>query len=153
MRVRDRKVMVATSAGGHWVQMRRILPAFEGCDLVYAGVGPTLDADLAPARYHRIRNVSRTDPFGFFVIVWQLARIMRRERPDVVVTTVAAPGLMALVMGKLLAGSRTVWIDSIANTERLSLSGRLARPVADARLTQWEHLSRPGGPQFWGAVL
>jgi hypothetical protein len=138
MRLRDRRVMVATSAGGHWVQMRRILPAFEGCDLVYAGVGRTLDADLAPARYHRIRNVSRTDPFGFF---------------DVVVTTGAAPGLMALAIGKLLAGSRTVWIDSIANTERLSLSGRLARPVADARLTQWAHLARPGGPQFWGAVL
>jgi len=26
------KVMVACSAGGHWVQMRRILPAFEGFD-------------------------------------------------------------------------------------------------------------------------
>ena len=70
-----------------------------------------------------------------------------------VVTTGAAPGLMALVMGKLLAGSRTVWIDSIANTRRLSLSGRLAWPVADAWLTQWEHLARPGGPEHWGAVL
>jgi UDP-N-acetylglucosamine:LPS N-acetylglucosamine transferase len=145
--------MVATSAGGHWVQMRRLLPALEGLDVVYAGVGTVLDADLGPAAYYRIRNVSRRDPLGFFVIAWQLARVMRRERPDVVVTTGAAPGLMALVLGKLVAGSRTVWIDSIASVETMSLSGRLARHVADAWLVQWEHLARPEGPEFWGAVL
>ena len=69
------------------------------------------------------------------------------------VSTGAAPGLMALAVAKLVAGSRTVWIDSIANSERLSLSGRLARPVADAWLVQWPHLARPGGPEHWGAVL
>ena len=66
-------------------------------------------------------------------------------------------GIPSLVLLALLAarraGCRTLWIDSLANTERLSLSGRLARPVADMRLTQWEHLARPGGPAFWGAVL
>ena len=60
-----RKVLIATSAGGHWVQMRRLLPAFEGCELVFAGVEATLDADLAPARYYRVRNVSRSDPWAF----------------------------------------------------------------------------------------
>jgi hypothetical protein len=148
-----RKVLIATSAGGHWVQMRRLLPAFEGCSLVFAGVAEWLDADLLPAPYYRLRNVSRSDPAGFLVIARQLARVVRLERPDVVVTTGAAPGLMALVMGKLLVRSRTVWIDSIANTERLSLSGRLARPVADAWLVQWPHLARPGGPEHWGTVL
>jgi UDP-N-acetylglucosamine:LPS N-acetylglucosamine transferase len=145
--------MVATSAGGHWVQMRRLLPAFEGLEVISAGVETRLDPDLGPAAYYRIRHVSRRDPLGFFVIAWQLARVMRRERPDVVVTTGAAPGLMALLVGKLVAGSRTVWIDSIASVEGMSLSGRLARYVADAWLVQWAHLARPEGPEFWGAVL
>ena len=69
------------------------------------------------------------------------------------VTTGAGPGFLALAVAKLAGGSRTIWIDSIANTERMSLSGRLARPVADVRLVQWQHLARPGGPEFWGAVL
>jgi hypothetical protein len=60
---------------------------------------------------------------------------------------------MALVVGKLVARSRTIWIDSIASVETMSLSGRLARFVADAWLVQWVHLARPGGPEFWGAVL
>jgi UDP-N-acetylglucosamine:LPS N-acetylglucosamine transferase len=147
------KVMAVASAGGHWVELRRILPALDGMEVFFASVVPTLDADLAPARYYPLRDVGRYDRFRFAVIVWQLARIVRRERPDVVVSTGAAPGLMALLVAKLMAGSRTVWIDSIANSERLSLSGRLARRVADAWLVQWAHLARPGGPEFWGAVL
>ncbi|HVH03936.1 MAG TPA: hypothetical protein VM891_13525 [Amaricoccus sp.] len=70
-----------------------------------------------------------------------------------VVTTGAAPGLVALALAKRLCGSRTVWIDSIANVEELSTSGTHARRVADVWLTQWEHLARPEGPHFWGAVL
>jgi UDP-N-acetylglucosamine:LPS N-acetylglucosamine transferase len=145
--------MAVASGGGHWVELRRILPAFEGLEVVYASVDATIDADLGQARYYRIRDVSRRDPLGFAVILWQLVRIMRCEHPDVVVTTGAAPGLMALLVGKLVAGSRTVWIDTIASVEGMSLSGRLARFVADAWLVQWAHLARPGGPEYWGAVL
>jgi UDP-N-acetylglucosamine:LPS N-acetylglucosamine transferase len=145
--------MAVASGGGHWVELRRILPAFEGLEVVYASVDATIDADLGQARYYRIRDVSRRDPLGFAVILWQLVRIMRCEHPDVVVTTGAAPGLMALLVGKLVAGSRTVWIDTIASVESMSLSGRLARFVADAWLVQWAHLARPGGPEYWGAVL
>ena len=41
------KVMVATSDGGHWVQMRRILPAFAGFDLVCVGTEPRADGAIA----------------------------------------------------------------------------------------------------------
>ena len=70
------------------------------------------------------------------------------------VTTGAAPGLMALgARPSSWRAAAPSGSNSIANTERLSLSGRLARPVADAWLVQWEHLARPGGAAFWGAVL
>lgn len=145
--------MVACSGGGHWVQMRRILPAFDGMDVFFVGVEETIDADLAGARYYRVRNVTRRNPRAIPGILLGLTRVIRTERPDLVVTTGAAPGLLALAMAKGLRQGRTMWIDSVANTERLSLSGRMARLVADAWLVQWEHLSRPEGPHFWGAVL
>ena len=148
------KVMVACSAGGHWVQMRRILPAFDGFDRFFVGVEPTADPALGAVRYYPIANFTRKNPLG-------MARGRRRAAPHrrapsgriLAVTTGAGPGFLALAVAKLAGGSRTMWIDFIANTERMSLSGRLARPVADVRLVQWEHLARPGGPEFWGAVL
>lgn len=147
-----RKLMAIASGGGHWVQLRRIMPAFEGFDVFYASVG-SAPSGLGDARYYAIPNATRRDRRAFADLAWQLARIVLRERPDVVITTGAAPGLVALALAKLLVRSRTVWIDSIANVERLSSSGARARPVADVWLTQWEHLSRPDGPEFWGAVL
>ena len=72
--------------------------------------------------------------------------------PDVIVSTGAAPGYIALRLGRLL-GSRTIWLDSIANVERLSMSGEIVGRHADLWLTQWPQLSRTGGPDCWGAVL
>ena len=78
--------------------------------------------------------------------------IVIKVRPDVVISTGAAPGCLAIRFGKLL-GARTIWIDSIANVERLSMSGGLARRHADLWLTQWAHLSSDEGPAFRGTVL
>ena len=152
-KIKPRKILAIASGGGHWVQMRRIMPAFEGLEVCYASVDSSSAADMPGRTYYAIRNVSRRDRFGFAVLLWQLVRILLRERPDVVVTTGAAPGFVALLAAKGLLGCRTIWIDSIASVEAMSLSARLARPVADAWLVQWAHLARPEGPEYWGAVL
>lgn len=148
-----RKVMAVSSGGGHWVELRRIIPAFEGAEVVYVSTEPQADADLAPARHYSVRNVTRRNRLAFAVTIRQILAILRRERPDVVITTGAAPGLVAIALAKLVCRSRTLWIDTVANSEKMTLSGRLARPVADAWLVQWPHLAKPGGPEFWGAVL
>lgn len=157
-RRRTRKVLAVASGGGHWMQLRRIAPAFAGFRVVYASVDPAPPADLAGCVYHNIRDATRRDRLAFAVLTLQLARIVLSERPDVVVTTGAAPGLLALAVAKALVRSRTVWIDSIANVDQLSSAGVQARRVADVWLTQWPHLAGPDGsgrrrPEHWGAVL
>ncbi len=145
--------MAIASGGGHWVQMRRLMPAFEGLPVVFVSIDPSSAADVPGRTYYTVRDVTRRDRLGFAVIIGQLVRILLIERPAVVITTGAAPGFIALAVAKLLLRSRTVWIDSIANAERLSASGAQARRVADVWLTQWEHLARPEGPEYLGAVL
>jgi UDP-N-acetylglucosamine:LPS N-acetylglucosamine transferase len=148
-----RKVMAVASGGGHWVELRRIMPAFAGTAVFYVSTEAEADADLAPARYYAVTNVTRKSHFAFAHTIREIWRIVRSERPEVVVTTGAAPGFVAIVLAKLLCRSRTVWIDTVAHTEGMTLSGRLARPFADAWLVQWPHLAKPGGPEYWGAVL
>jgi UDP-N-acetylglucosamine:LPS N-acetylglucosamine transferase len=148
-----RKVMAVASGGGHWVELRRLMPAFAGAEVFYVSTDAAADADLAPARYYPVTNVTRKSRLRFAHTIREIVAIVRRERPEVVVTTGAAPGLVAIVVAKLLCRSRTVWIDTVAYTEGMSLSGRLVRPFADAWLVQWPHLARPGGPEHWGSVL
>lgn len=143
--------MVIASGGGHWTQMLRLRPAFEGLDVFYVGVKAMYASDVAPAPFHVVRDVSRLHRTALLSTVAKLFWIILRERPVAIVTTGSAPGMLALRIGKWL-GARGVWIDSMANVEQLSLSGQKAGAAADLWLTQWEHLARPGGPRHEGSV-
>ena len=146
------KVLAIASGGGHWVQLMRIMPSCDEAEVVYLTTMASYRAHVAPARFYAIADASRWSKLGLCVMALRVLWIMLRERPEVVVTTGAAPGYFGVRLGRLL-GARTVWIDSVANVEELSLSGQKAGRLADLWLTQWPHLARPGGPHFAGAVV
>lgn len=148
----ERRVLAIASGGGHWVQLLRLRPAFEGCDISYATVHADSAADLeGSARLFTFCDASRRDWWNFFASGLQVASIVLRVRPHVVVTTGAMPPLAALLIGRLI-GARTLWIDSVANSEQLSGSGRIARRFSTKVVTQWPALAGPEIP-CWGSVL
>lgn len=134
------------------MQLLRLRPAFAGSRVTWVTVNRAYASDVAGQRFRTVSDATRWNRFGLLLLALRLAWIVLAERPHVVVSTGAAPGYFALRLGKLL-GSRTIWVDSIANVERLSLSGQRVRPYADLWLTQWPHLAGPGGPSYAGAVL
>ncbi|MBS0262441.1 MAG: UDP-N-acetylglucosamine--LPS N-acetylglucosamine transferase, partial [Planctomycetes bacterium] len=118
----------------------------------YATVGPCDPAAVAPAPVHLIPDANARRPFRMVWLILRMAWLLLKVRPDVVVTTGAAPGYVAIRLAKLLK-AKTVFVDSIANAEKLSLSARLAIPHADVTLTQWPELASDLGPHYWGAVV
>lgn len=154
-------VMAVASAGGHWVQLMRLRPAWKGCRVTYL----TTERDFEEMVQRHAMQDGEPTP-GFHAVMeanrWQKSRLLRqligivfimlRERPDVVISTGAAPGYFALRISHLL-GAKTVWIDSMANAGELSLSGQRIGKHADLWLTQWEHLAKPEGPTYLGSVL
>lgn len=154
MSERRPRVLAISSRGGHWVQLRRLAPAFGDCDIHWASTDPSLAAQVAPAPFATIPDASRWDRLRLAWMVLRVAWLVLRLRPEVIVSTGAAPGFVALRFGRLM-GARTVWIDSIANAAELSLSGRKASRFADLTLTQWAHLGAPlpeGGAPLRGTV-
>jgi len=147
-----RRVLAVASGGGHWVQLRRILPAFADLDVTYVTIKPSYRADVPGERVFIVRDATRWDRLGLVVLAFQMAWILIRVRPHLIVSTGALPGLAAIVLGRL-TGRRTIWLDSIANVDELSMSGRLARRYADLWLTQWPHLAGPDGPEYAGRVF
>ncbi len=155
------KVLAVASGGGHWIQLCRLLPAWDGCAVIYVATDPAFRDEMrAIARsrgnpepgYYVIPDANRWQKLKLLKQLALLIGIMLKVRPDTVITTGAAPGYFALRLGKLL-GARTVWVDSIANAEEMSLSGRQAGPYASLWLTQWPEVAEPDGPHFAGSVL
>jgi UDP-N-acetylglucosamine:LPS N-acetylglucosamine transferase len=110
-------------------------------------------ADLCEtAEFRVIPDSNRSNKIALIRSAWSIFRLVLRTRPDVVVSTGAAPGYFGVRFGKWL-GARVVWVDSIANAEELSMSGAKAGSFVDLWLTQWPELAKEGGPEFFGSVL
>ena len=160
------RILAIASSGGHWVQLQRMRPAWDGCDVAYVTTEEGYrDSVLRDARDRsqpapRFYNVLSANRWQKIRLIRQFSRIMTillRERPDVVISTGAAPGFFALKIGKMLS-ARTIWVDSIAIAETFSLSGQKAKSCVDLWLTQWEHIAgsadpERGLPKFKGAVV
>lgn len=149
-------VLCVSSGGGHWMELRRLQPAWAGARVDYVVTDPGHRAEIAEghddARVFVVADANAGQKMRLLLLALMLIWVMIRVRPDVVLSTGAAPGLVAVVLGRL-TGARTVWLDSIANAEKLSLSGRLSRRFSDLWMTQWPHLATTTGATYAGAVL
>jgi UDP-N-acetylglucosamine:LPS N-acetylglucosamine transferase len=146
-----KRVLALASGGGHFVQLLRLRPAWDGHHVTYATVHAASAADVAPAPLLTFRDVSRADWWRLPLTLWDVAAILLRVRPQAIITTGALPGLVALALARPF-GVRTLWVDSIANSEVLSGSGRHAGKVAGVVVTQWPALAE-SGVEHWGSVL
>lgn len=108
-------------------------------------------SEVGTARFYTVNDANRWNKLALIRCALQLLAVLLRERPTVVVSTGAAPGYLAIRCARLM-GARTIWVDSLANVEELSLSGRMASSTADLCLTQWPHLAE-GPVRYLGAVL
>lgn len=145
------RLLAVASTGGHWIQLKRLRPAFAQARVSYLTTNPAHALEVNEPTYsvHDANNQTRIRLVLMFLhILWLLLRL----RPHVVISTGAAPGAACLMLGKLL-GARTIWIDSIANPEEMSMSGRWVRYWADLWLTQWPDLAKSDGPFYAGRVL
>lgn len=152
MSIQRKKILAIASGGGHWTQLLRLRPAFEGCDVVYATVRRGYELDILGNEFRLIRDANQWSKLALIRSAFGVFLLIMTERPDVVISTGAAPGYFGILFGKWF-GARVIWLDSIANAEELSLSGKLAGKVADLWLTQWQPLSKIDGPKWMGSVL
>ena len=148
---KKRKILAVASGGGHWVQLLRLRPSFEGSVVEYVTTQQAYSKEV-DQKVHVVIDANMWQKIKLVKMFIQVAWIILKVRPDVVITTGAAPGFAAILFGRLL-GAHTIWIDSIANSEQLSNSGKQARRWANVWLTQWQHLSSGDGPKYWGAIL
>jgi len=136
------RVLLAGSAGGHlrqlyvlkdwWREHDRHWVTFDTEDAITLLAGEQITWAHHPTTRNipnLIRNFVRT--FG----------LMRRYRPDVVVSTGAAIAVPLFVWARLF-GIRTVFIEVYDRIENPTLTSRLVRPMTDLFLVQWEEQRR-----------
>jgi len=140
------------SGGGHWIQLLRLRDAFSEFETSYVSMFENYADEVHGCRFYTIPDASRFDKFSFVKVWIKAVIIMTKERPHAVLTTGSAPMLSFIILGRL-TGARTLWIDSVANAERMSSSGRIARKLAHRTVSQWPEVAAREGVQCWGSIL
>jgi UDP-N-acetylglucosamine:LPS N-acetylglucosamine transferase len=148
------KICLAASGGGHLTQLLHLSEGWRGRDCFFVTAGALVPEPLrSQVKTYTVPKANRQHPLQLLRMFLQCMRILRTERPDVVISTGAAAGCILCLLAKLMR-KKVVWIDSIANVERLSLSGRIIRPFADLFLVQWPELAkRYKGVRYDGSVI
>lgn len=147
-----KRVLAIASAGGHWQQLMLMRPAYAHHDVHYVNTLEGLAGQFDAAPVTVIPDCNRNTPFRALATLAALSLVMIKVRPHVIISTGALPGVMALALGKLIR-ARTIWVDSVANAEEMSSSGRLARRFATHWLSQWEGPAKDAGATYKGAIL
>lgn len=148
-----KKILAVASQGGHLVQLMRLKRVFDCYETYYVSNAKDVGLFYNLENYFSVKDASLSKKFDLIGLAFKIFIIVLRVRPDVVISTGAAPGFFALMFGKIL-GAKTIWIDSIANAESLSVSGDKVGKFSDLRLTQWEHLSDKSKKiSYFGRVL
>jgi beta-1,4-N-acetylglucosaminyltransferase len=136
------KILLVASAGGHlaqlvslkswWSRYDRHWVTFNQRDAVFA-----LDGEpVSWAHYPVTRNIpNAVRNLGLAV------KVLRRERPDVIVTTGAGVSLPFFVIARFMR-IRTVYIEVFDRIGSATMTGRLSYPLSDAMCGQWEEQNK-----------
>ncbi len=147
--MKNKRVLAVASQGGHIIQLMRLKPVFDRYQTTYVSNQRREDMD---GPFYQIVDANRNEKLKLLCLISQLFVIIVKTRPDIIISSGAAPGFFAIAIGKLL-GAKTIWMDSIANAGELSLSGKQAGRFSDLWLTQWPDLAQVDGPHYGGKVL
>ena len=148
------KLLLVCSSGGHLLLLHQLRPWWERHDRSWVTFDKTdarslLDGERLDWAHHptqrNIPNLLRN-----LRLAW---RVLRRERPDVLVSTGAGVAFPFFVLAKPL-GIKTVYVEAYERMDRASLTGRLCYPICDLMVLQWEEQRRfyPRG-ELVGALL
>ena len=86
------KVLAISSGGGHWIQLLRLRPAFDGCAVTYATVREGYRLEVPGEEFRLIPDSNRWNKLALLRCALAVLWLVWRLRPDVVITTGAAPG-------------------------------------------------------------
>lgn len=133
------RALVVSSSGGVLLDVLALRPWWERHDPVWVAVrAPDTEAALAGERVHWQPEQSRGSVLLVLPAVWRAVRLMRQERPDVVVSAGTGVAVAFFVAARLLR-IPALWLETFNMTGPAGSASRVCSRLAAAVLVQ-----RPG---------
>ena len=150
------RICIIASSGGHLTQLLSLKESWQNYSAYYVSTSLSAAKNTLEkyGKCYIVTDCGRNKIFHLFYAVFQCFAILLKEKTDVIISGGSGPGCLMSIIGKTIFHKKVIWLDSIANVKRMSLSGRIARPFTDICFCQWEELAKKyKGVTYLGAVI
>ena len=136
------KICLVGSSGGHLAHLNMLKPFWSREDRFWVTFDKEdarsilKDEKMYPCYFPTNRNLKNLIKNTFLAI-----RILRKERPDVIISSGAAVAVPFFYLGKLF-GAKTVYIVVFDRIDKPTVTGKLVYPVTDKFIVQWEEMKK-----------
>lgn len=131
------RICLVSSSGGHLAHLYMLKPYWKDKDRFWV----TFDKEDArsllegekiyPCYYPTNRNIKAL--FKNTKIAW---KVLRKERPDLIISSGAAISVPFFYLGKLF-GAKLIYIEVFDRINKSTLSGKIVYPITDKFIVQW----------------
>lgn len=135
------KIALVSSSGGHLAQLHLLKDSWKDYDRFWvtfdkADANTLLEGEkVSHCYYPTNRSVKNT-----IKNTWLAFNLLRKERPDVIISTGAAVAVPFFYLGKLF-GAKTIYVEIFDRIDTPTLTGKLVRPVTDEFIVQWDSMT------------
>lgn len=132
-------ICIVSSCGGHLTEVRTLRSIYDRYEHFYVVNSRVALPDDMNDRTYFIRHSERD--WLFFLNLWEAWKILREERPNVILSTGAGPCVPFALVGLFLR-IPSIFIETFGRALKPSLSGRIMYRLAGRFFYQWKSLSR-----------
>ena len=124
------KICMPSSSGGHLTHMWLLKPIWsQAADRFWV----TFDKEERVYHCHYPTNRNILNLIKNTALAW---KVLRRERPDLIISSGAAVAVPFFLVGKLL-GAKCVYVEVFDRVDKPTMTGRMLNGVADLFVVQW----------------
>jgi UDP-N-acetylglucosamine:LPS N-acetylglucosamine transferase len=144
------KICIVSSCGGHLAEVKALSSVYGQHEHFYViNDRLLLPADMEGKTYF-IRHSERD--WLFLVNLWEAWKILKRERPSLILSAGAGPAVPFALVGKLFRVPN-IFIEISAQVTNPSLTGRIMYYLADRFFYQWKNLESRFPKGTYGGLL
>lgn len=136
------KICLVGSSGGHLTHLYMLKPFWQNKDRFWV----TFDKEDAKSLLEGERMIpcyypSNRSPKAFIKNTILAFKVIRKERPDLMISTGAAVAVPFFYVGKLY-GVKCIYIEVFDRIDHSTVTGKMIYPIADKFIVQWEEMKK-----------
>lgn len=156
---KKKKVLFISSTGGHLNELLQLAPLFEKYDYKIITEKDKANEKLKEQYGEKLyflpygtRAKLFTYIFKYFYLCLKTIYLYFKIRPQVIVTTGTHTAGPMCYLGKIFR-SKIIYIETFANKNKKTATGRLIYPIADLFIVQWEEMLKLYPKAIYGGSI